>query len=123
MAQHNRLGKWGENVAVELLVSKGYAIVERNWHTPAFEIDIIASKSNRIVFVEVKTRRTAAIDPLSAITKGKISHMVRAANAYMRNVGKPLEAQFDIITVIGDEHDYRIEHIADAFYPPARFYR
>lgn len=123
MAHHNQLGAWGENLAAQLLVSKGYAIVERNWHTSAFEIDIIASKGNRIVFVEVKTRKAGSYDPLAAITKSKISQMVRAANAYLRNSEVPVEAQFDVIAITGDEHDYHIEHFEDAFYPPARFYR
>lgn len=123
MAHHNKLGEWGESVAAELLVSKGYAIVERNWRTPAFEIDIIASKGSRIVFVEVKTRKAGSYDPLEAITKSKISQMVRAANAYLRNTDIPFEAQFDVIAITGEQHDYRIEHFEDAFYPPARFYR
>lgn len=123
MARHNKLGAWGENVAAELLASKGYAIVERNWRTPGFEIDIVASKGNRIIFVEVKTRRTPDLDPLSAINRNKINKMVRAANAYMQAATLPLEPQFDIVTIVGNEHDYNIEHIPDAFFPPARFYR
>lgn len=123
MAQHNTLGKWGENIAAELLASKGYAIVERNWRTTGFEIDIVASKGSRIIFVEVKTRRTPDIDPLSAINKSKINKMVRAANAYMQSATLPLEPQFDIVNIVGNEHDFTIEHLEDAFFPPARFYR
>ena len=59
MARHNDIGKWGENIACDILVGKGYAIIERNWRLNHLEIDIIASKGSRIVFAEVKTRGNA----------------------------------------------------------------
>ena len=36
------LGKWGESVAAEYLMTKGYEIVGRNLRTPYGEIDLIA---------------------------------------------------------------------------------
>ena len=32
MAEHNKLGKSGEQIAVEYLQKKGYKILETNWH-------------------------------------------------------------------------------------------
>ena len=58
MAQHNELGKTGEQIAVDLLVKKGYEIKERNWRFKKAEIDIIAQKDNFLIAVEVKTRST-----------------------------------------------------------------
>lgn len=52
------LGKWGENKAYEYLRRNNYKIIERNWRASNFgEIDIIASKDNEYVFVEVKTKQ------------------------------------------------------------------
>ena len=48
-------GKDGENRATQYLISKGFAIIERNWRTKGGEIDIIAYKNDIIAFVEVKT--------------------------------------------------------------------
>lgn len=31
MARHNELGRAGEQAAVDMLVAKGYSIVDRNW--------------------------------------------------------------------------------------------
>ena len=56
MAIHNELGRWGEDYAADFLAAQGYRIVERNWRFGHHDIDIIASKGNEIVFVEVKTR-------------------------------------------------------------------
>ena len=123
MAEHNSLGKWGEQVVVDHLVAEGYAIVERNWRLNHLEIDIIATRGNEIAFVEVKTRRDDFIDPLSAITRTKISHMVSAANTYLRMVRLPLRPRFDVAAVTGDPHDFRLHYIADALLPPVRTYR
>lgn len=123
MARHNSLGKWGEQVVADYLVAEGYAIVERNWRLNHLEIDIIASKGDEIAFVEVKSRRDDEIDPLSAITPLKIKHLVSAANAYLRTYHVPVRPRFDVAAVTGDEHDYRIRYVADAFLPPVRTYR
>lgn len=122
MAEHNTLGTWGERVACELLIADGYAIMEQNWRMGHYEIDIIASKGNRIVFVEVKTRADDYVDPLLAVDIKKQTRMGRAANVYMQHYDIPLEAQFDIILIIGNEESYKIEHFADAFLPPMKRY-
>lgn len=125
MARHNDIGKWGERIAVELLVSKGYAICEINWRKDNFETDIIAMKGDRIVFVEVKTRTSDIVDPLIAIDRRKINKMIRSANCYIQTYHIPHEYQFDIILIIGSPESStppKIEHISDAFLPPPRFY-
>lgn len=123
MARHNRVGKWGEELAVQYLVGKGYAIVKTNWRLKHFEIDIIAMHNNRLVFVEVKTRTNPDDDPLLAIDRRKMMQMTRAANAFVLNCDSSFEVQFDIIAITGNEYKYTLEHIPDAFLPPLRTYR
>ena len=119
MARHNELGKWGEEIACEKLICDGYAICERNWRVKHYEVDIIAMKGNRIVFVEVKTRTDEYVDPLESIDQKKIIHMTRSANAYIHMYNIPHEPQFDIIIIVGSpEKGYKLEHIPDAFMPP-----
>lgn len=122
MSKHNDVGKWGEDIACEKLIKAGYAIVERNWRMHHYEIDIIASRGSRIIFVEVKTRTNKDEDPLDAIDKNKIRRMAVAANVYMRFANHNLEPQFDIIGITGTPDDYNIEHIEDAFFPPLKTY-
>lgn len=122
MARHNDTGKWGEDAAVELLVAKGYAIVERNWRLRHLELDIVAMKDDRLVFVEVKTRRNPDDDPIDAVDRRKILHIVRAANAYIAATSLPHEPQFDIIGVSGEPESPQLEHIPDAFLPPLKSY-
>lgn len=126
MARHNDLGKWGEQLAVDLLVTKGYAIAERNWRAGNMEIDIVAMKGARIVFVEVKTRSDNGFDPADAVDRRRVMRMVRAADSYVRSHGIPHEVQFDVVFVVGSplgDVPPRIEHIEDAFLPPLRTIR
>ena len=118
MAQHNDTGHWGEELACEKLITDGYAICQRNFRIGHYELDIIAMKGNRIVFVEVKTRTNLNSDPIEAIDNKKILRMVRAANTYVTTFDIPHEVQFDIITIVGTPDNYTLEHIPDAFMAP-----
>ena len=51
MAEHNDLGKIGEELAVNYLIEKGYEILERNWRNKHKEIDIIAKDGGTLVIV------------------------------------------------------------------------
>ena len=50
-----RPGQRGEDLACDLLVRKGYQIVERNYTYGKGEVDIIAKDGEILVFVEVKS--------------------------------------------------------------------
>lgn len=125
MARHNELGKIGEHIAAEYLISKGYIIRETNWRLNRLEIDIVAEKFNRIIIVEVKTRSSDDIAlPTAAITRDKVMYLIRAARAYIKAYRLPHEIQFDVITLVGrDKENMKLTHIEDAFRAPLRTYR
>lgn len=123
MARHNELGKWGEQLAVDALIDQGYSIVEQNWRLGHLEIDIIALKNEVLVFAEVKTRSELDVDPLEAVNKRKISHMVKSAETYLQMKPLPYQVRFDLFAINGTPDDYRIEHVPDAFYPSLKTYR
>ncbi|MDE6367915.1 MAG: YraN family protein [Muribaculaceae bacterium] len=122
MARHNETGKWGEDLAADYLAANGYAIAERNWRAGHNEIDIVAYKGSRIIFVEVKTRSNDEDDPLEAIDRNKSLRLIKAAIAYVNTFDIDHEIQFDIIGINGSPSSYRIEHIPDAFESPLRTY-
>ena len=82
---HNKdLGRKGEEAAARYLVRRGYDIVERNWTCIAGEADIIALDGDTIVFVEVKTRTSAANGlPGEAVTKEKRARYEKIACLYL----------------------------------------
>ena len=103
MAQHNELGKWGENMAAQYLIDKGYAIRHRDWKSGRRDIDIVAvtPDGSTLAFVE-----------------GKIRSLTMAASAYIARYALDLDLRFDIITVVGEGATAEIDHIEGAFLPP-----
>lgn len=119
MAEHNELGKAGEDAAVAYLERNGYLVRHRNWRKGHFELDIVVAKDNELVVIEVKTRsNTAFAQPEDAVNVLKIRRTVRAADTYMKLFQVDIPVRFDIITVVGGKGDFKIEHIKEAFYPP-----
>lgn len=124
MARHNDTGRWGEQIAVDVLTSEGFAIKERNWRLGHLEIDIIAQRGREYVFAEVKTRTDKDTDPLEAVGTRKIMNMVRAADAFLNYHSNGLfEVRFDLFAISGTPDDYTVEHVRDAFQPPIKTYR
>ena len=118
MAEHNELGKKGEEMAQQFLSRKGYKIIATNWRYLKDEIDIIAHHDSFLVIVEVKTRRTNVFgEPEEAVSKKKQKFLVRAADAYVQQKNIEEEVRFDIVSVIVCGTHWQINHIEDAFYP------
>ena len=42
MAEHNDLGKWGEDEAALYLEDEGYTIIDRDWRLGRRDLDILA---------------------------------------------------------------------------------
>lgn len=117
MAEHNDLGKIGEELAVSYLRKNGYQILETNFIVHKAEIDIIARKNDWLIVVEVKTR--SSIDfgsPEDFVNKKKIKLLVKAIDEYVQLTGLDLEIRFDIIAVTKENSKFNIEHLEDAFY-------
>jgi putative endonuclease len=119
MAQHNDLGKLGEEAAFLFLKTKGYKILWQNWRFEKYEIDIIAEDEWFLVFVEVKTRTSDQWgNPHDAIGRNRIKRMVEAADFYIREYDPDKPVRFDVIGAIWNGKDFEIDHIDDAFLPP-----
>jgi len=112
------LGVKGEQKAVELLLSKGYCIIKRNYRYEKAEVDIICQIGNDLVFVEVKTRSTDFFgDPADSVGHKKIKMLAMAADHFVKDFKLNLEVRFDIISVIYSDSNLVIDHIENAFYP------
>lgn len=119
MAQHNDLGKEGEDAAAAYLIKNGYSIRHRNWFFGKFELDIVAEKDGWLVVVEVKSRSTETFEhPEDAITNAKIRRIVLAADGYIQQFEIDMPTRFDVIAALPDRTGYRIDHIEDAFLAP-----
>ena len=119
MAKHNILGKEGEEMAAGYLEQEGYTILDRNWRCGHKELDLVVTRDDTIVFVEVKTRTgTEWGDPEDAVTDRKIRRIVNSADAYIRLNRIDMDARFDIISIVLEGGEFKVEHIEQAFLPP-----
>jgi putative endonuclease len=117
VAEHNELGKKGEELAVEFLLNEGYKILDRNWTFQKAEIDIIAQKENILAVIEVKTRSGSDFGlPQDFVKSKKIQLLIKAVNAYINDREIDFEIRFDIIAVQKNGESFAIEHLTDAFY-------
>ena len=118
MAEHNELGKKGEELALKHLKDRGYKILETNKRYQRDELDIIAEKDNLLIIVEVKTRINDYFGkPEEFVTRAKQKRIVNAADQYIMENDIDLETRFDVVSVITNQKRTEINHIEEAFTP------
>lgn len=116
MAQHNELGKKGEQLAVDFLLNKGYKILERNYRYQKAEIDIIARLNNTLCAVEVKTRSTPDFgNPQDFVKPKQIQQLIKAIDFYVIENDLDVEVRFDIVAIIKNKLGTKIEFFENAF--------
>ncbi|MGB1283573.1 MAG: YraN family protein [Polaribacter sp.] len=116
MAEHNELGKKGEQLATNFLIENGYTILEKNYRFQKAEVDIIALKEGILAVVEVKTRSTDYFgNPQDFIKPKKIKLLVSAIDHYVIKRDLDVEVRFDIIAIVKQKNSFKIEHLKDAF--------
>jgi putative endonuclease len=126
MARHNILGQLGEQAARDFLIARGLTIREQNWRMNNLEIDIVAydPQTNLLHIVEVKTRKSDLhFDPMDAVNATKQRNLINAANAYLRFYQLKCGIIYDVIIVVGEPGNFKLQYIPDAFMPRLRTYR
>ena len=121
-----RLGRNGEEAAYWHLRDQGFTMVEKNYRPDGLrgEIDLIGWDGDVLVFVEVKTRRSAGVmTPEAAVDRDKQRNMIAAAQQYRRHanlLGSPY--RFDVFSVTVQSNEtarasskMKLEHFRDAF--------
>lgn len=112
------LGKKGEAIAADYLIKHGYRILHQNWHFIHKELDIVATKNNTLVIVEVKTRWTNFWEePKESVRRKKQKFIIESAEEYVQKFNINMDVQFDIISIVFQNEKPELEHIQDAFHP------
>ena len=114
------LGSFGEDKAALYLRRQGYSIVERNFSCRFGEVDIIASKGNFIVFVEVKLRKNSDFAlAREFVTVSKQRRIISTASLWLSIKRCELQPRFDVIEIYAPDgvnsRKLQINHIEDAF--------
>ncbi len=117
-------GRYGESIAAEFYEANGYSILEKNYRSGHNEIDIIAKKSNHIVFAEVKTRtKSLSLEKFgsakSAVDRYKQKHLLDAALEYMHDTKSAagLRPRMDVVEIYltRDGRFLKLNYIRNAF--------
>lgn len=106
MNNNKTTGNKGEDMAAAWLKQNGFLVIERNWRFKYWEVDIIASKGNRLHFFEIKTRRSNKYgNPEESISTEKMNNLKNAAEEYQYAHPEWKYVQFDVlaITIIYNE--------------------
>lgn len=115
---NKKLGDYGEMIARQYLIGKGYNILMQNFRCKSGEIDIIAQIEDYIVFIEVKTRTTLAYGmPAEAVNRKKQIRYGKIASTYIRNNRLfDNSYRFDVVEIYMPSYNsYTINHIKNAF--------
>lgn len=116
MADHNELGKKGEKLAIDFLIKNEYKILEKNYRYLKAEVDIIAQKGQILAAIEVKTRTSNYFgNPEEFVNPKKIKLLISAIDNYVVERDLDVEVRFDIIAIITNKKETKIEHLEDAF--------
>ena len=112
MKTNHARGRGAEIKAKWILRFKGYRLLAERFKTPVGEIDLIMQRGSRIVFIEVKQRRTqtAALESLSLKQQQRIA---RAAQWYLSHHWKkrcPF-VRFDVLAL----WSWRWTHLQNAW--------
>lgn len=120
MHSYNKdIGSFGEALARDYLISKGYKILNMNFRNKFGEIDIICKKNNLLIFCEIKSRYSNSFGyQIESITCYKQKQIIKLSELYL--ISKKyynFNVRYDIIEVIFNTitSSHIINHVQDAF--------
>ena len=120
MARHNLDGAWGEALAAEYLRKKKYILVAAGYQSRFGEIDLIVKNKRFLVFVEVKTRKSAEFAQAREFVDRRKQDKLRVtASLYLSQNPTVLQPRFDVFEIYAPQGtqttDPVINHLEDAF--------
>lgn len=99
-----RRGRRGERLATWFLKRNGFRILDRNWRSGRYELDIVAEKQGCVVFVEVRGRTQNSLQSgFDSVGYKKKRAIQRASCAYRHSHRGINSYRFDIISIDWDD--------------------
>ena len=122
-SEKRKFGDFGEKIAINYLIGKGYQIIEQNYLKPWGEIDLIGRLRNNLIFFEVKTRDLKNVEhflPEHSIDRRKIRNLQKICETYLNEKRYPVNQQWqiDVISIAIDKirEKAKIKHIENAIW-------
>jgi putative endonuclease len=114
-SESQKTGEIGENIAVKFLMKHDFVVLDRNYTRKWGEIDIVAEKSGRLYFVEVKSVSKPNLDivthetldqyhPEDNMHPWKLKRLSRTIQTYLlsKKIADEKEWQVDLLVVFLD---------------------
>lgn len=100
MPWNNNIGIKGEDLAEAYFKQQEFLVLEKNWRHKHWEVDLIASKNNKLHFIEVKTRTSETFGkPEESINHQKMECLKNAAEEYLYKYPEWKYIQFDVLAI------------------------
>lgn len=105
-------GIFGEELACKYLKTHGFEILARNWHCKYGELDIVTQKDKKLIFFEVKYRKTTAYGKTHEfIDFKKKKKLLYTIQTYLLNLGYgSLSWRLDALCLTKTPGKLAIEH-------------
>ena len=119
--QESAYGRMGEIIAGMFLIRNGYQLLAHSYHAGREgELDLIATRGEDVIFVEVKSFAGQSDDSLALerVDPKKQQQIAHTAEYYLqKHTVEAPECRFDIITVNFSDPKPVVKHYSDAFLP------
>lgn len=116
-------GDTGEQFVVQYLQKNGFTVQAVNYRKFFGEIDIIASKQELYVFVEVKTRKSVTMPMGQLISRPKQQKIIKTAQTFIvEQKLRDYVYRFDVALVSVNGTSFVLEYIENAFTKPEDSY-
>ncbi len=111
MTYQKKIGNLGERIAADYLLEQGFSILERNFNTRFGEIDLIATKDEEVIFIEVKTRTSKTFGfPEESVTSEKLGKLVDTAMLWLQEHPNSSDHwRIDVIAILLDRQHALID--------------
>lgn len=120
MERNNLSGAWGEALAAEYLLGKGYRLLASGYRCRFGEIDLIAENGMFLAFVEVKLRKSPDFaQAMEYVDERKQARLRATASLYLSEHPTGMQPRFDVIEIYAPEGTRtvhpEINHMENAF--------
>jgi putative endonuclease len=92
-------GRWAEQRVLRLLQQRGWRLVARNWHCRWGELDLVLSKPQRLLVVEVKGRSASGLDG-GGVAALRTAKRRRLARSFLCWLAEHPQHQFDALELV-----------------------
>ena len=112
MKLNHPVGAKAEQIAFEYLQQQGLKLIERNWHCPFGEIDLIMQERNSYIFIEVKYRKTKLFGgAIYSINQAKCARIMRTAEFYLQTKRIDAPCRIDAVILQANETPVWLKNI------------